>query len=70
MFTWLKNILIGKYLGSVLRHILTGAAGYLIAMGIVNKEQGAELTRVLVDIVPGLLAYIVAQLASFENKKG
>lgn len=49
MFTWVEN-LAARQLAALVRHLLTGVAGSLVAKGLMNGDQGNA-------IIGGIMAF-------------
>jgi membrane protein DedA with SNARE-associated domain len=56
---------IRKFVGSIIRHALTGLAGYLSVEALNEPELAAQLEAAIVPII----LYWAAQLWSFKQKK-
>lgn len=61
--------LISDTAGSFIRHLLSGAGGFLVAKNIASLEQSQSLIDAFIAILPGLISYSIAQSASIKNKK-
>lgn len=64
----LKDLL-SKYLGSVIRHMLTALGGGLVSLGVLRAGQDAAFVSVNSEVVIGLLVYAAGQGLSFVAKK-
>lgn len=72
MFTWLENLkqsLISKYLGSLIRHAITALAGVIGALGVVDPAVLAAWVDPTVTIIVAVVGYFLAQLWSLKIKK-
>lgn len=68
MFDWLKNLIISKYLGGIVRHIITAVAGFLLAIGIDASvvEQFSDSGSV---VLVGVATWVIGYFASYKEKK-
>lgn len=73
MVTWLKGfltkLLLGPYVGSLVRHGLTALGAILIAKGIVDAEQANTWVEATMVLVPGIVSWLAGQLSSFAAKR-
>jgi len=73
--TWIKALLLSKYIGGQVRHGLTFVAGFLIAKGLASAEQAAEVVNTLSnlltspDFIGGVIALLGGSGASILEKK-
>lgn len=64
---WIKNLLISDYVGSALRHGLTGLGAYMISYGLDPVLVNPWVSSTT-DLVVGSMAIITALIASVKNK--
>ena len=70
-----SKLLLGKYLGSVVRHILTGAGGFLVAKGLADLETVTlsvnSLEKLLTsqEMIEGVSAFVLGWGSSVAEKK-
>jgi tetrahydromethanopterin S-methyltransferase subunit D len=62
------NGLVKKYVGSVVRHALTGAGGVLIYVGV-NEAEVTTLVDAAVPVATGIAVFASGLLSSFIEKK-
>lgn len=67
MFSKIKEVFIGKYLGSIIRHVLGWGGGFLIGIGI-DPETVANFTQSGQEVLMGVVMFLVAQGWSFGEK--
>ena len=60
-----KNMI--SYVTSFARHGLTFVGGYLVAKGYVEQESADAFVNGNVELVGGLLTYVIGQLLSFKK---
>lgn len=65
----LSNLLVGDYLGSVVRHGMTAAGGFLIAKGLATPDTINGAMPELIELVMGVFTAAIGQGLSFANKK-
>lgn len=67
---WIKRLVLSKYGASVIRHLLTALAGFLVAWGIVSDVGELQpWINQTADLLLAILLYVLAQGASFLDKK-
>lgn len=62
------KLILDKYLGGVVRHMLTFLAGILVAYGL-SEGQTAQFVAVNTEVIVGVLSYVIGQGLSFVNTK-
>ena len=68
---WLRRVILNKYGASVIRHALTALAGFLVAWGIVaDVGELQPWINQTADLLLAIIIYLLAQGASFADKKG
>lgn len=55
IFSRLKDSIVKKYAGSLIRHALTVACGVLVAKGLLSADEAAHLAEILSGVGVGLL---------------
>jgi hypothetical protein len=63
---WEKRNMI-SYVTSFVRHGLTFAGGLLVAKGYVNQEAADAFVGGNVELIAGLLTYVIGQVLSFKK---
>lgn len=66
--SWFLKIVVGKYGQSVIRHVLTAAAGWLVAIGIPEAQVQAFADSAH-PVVLAAIIYGSTQLWSLVDKK-
>lgn len=72
MFTWIENIkntLVAKYLGSLIRTWVAALAGVIGTLGIVDPEVLADWVDPTTAILIAVISYLLTQLWSLKIKK-
>lgn len=73
MFNWFSdmigNVLIKKYLGTVLKKLITVVATILALKGIATAEQADSLAQLLIELIPGIIAFILSFWTSMVSRK-
>lgn len=72
MFTWIENIkntLVAKYLGSLIRTGVAALAGVIGTLGIVDPEVLAAWVEPTTAILIAVISYLLTQLWSLKIKK-
>lgn len=68
------HVLITNKVGSFVRTAVAGAAGFLVAKGVLSPENVESviegLSSAATEIAGGAILYAIAQVSSLINKKG
>lgn len=73
MFGWfesLKRKIIVKYVGNVVRHLLSLLAGILVAKGVLGADEAEAFVAANAEVVIGVVSYALAQGLSILKEKG
>ena len=66
---WFEKTLLKKYAASIIRHLLTALAGYLISRGIVDVEESEIFISTNFEVLLGSVVYLFGQTWSFKEKR-
>ena len=68
--TWIKEILLSRYLGGWVRHFLTAAAGFLVSRNIIDADIAASLVEQVFNwLLPVAVAAVGMGSSVLEKKK-
>ena len=69
LYNKLKEKIMNVYLGSIVRNLLAGLGGYLVAKGVADQGVVDAFISGNLQMFMALLPWIVAQLLSLLNTK-
>ncbi len=69
IFEWIKGLLVGKYLGSWVRHALSALGGFILAQGLVAPEVITKFVDSGTEVISALLLFAISLLSSYIQKK-
>lgn len=68
MINWIKELVLSKYLGSVIRGLMKALSGWLLFIGV-HPEVVASFTDSGTTVAIAILTFAIAQLFSYLEKK-
>lgn len=66
---WLQSLLFSNYVGGFVRTALAILSGWLVSKGVATDQQASELSKLLTEILPGVMSALLAYGASVVNKQ-
>lgn len=68
MIDWLRDLIVNRYLQSIVRHVMTVVAGWLAAIGVASETVTA-FTDSATQVAIAILIWLLAQGWSLLDKK-
>lgn len=65
---WLRELVFGKWIGSLVRSVIAALGGYLMASGNIDPETVKEFVSALTEITAQGLPVLIAFLMSLFEK--
>ena len=70
MINWIRNLLLGRWVGSVIRHAMTAIGAWLVLPHLgLEPEVVAKFVESGTAVAIGVATWLVGQLASLAEKK-